>query len=244
MRISTLHIFNSATSNMAEVNKAIVKTQEQLSTGQRVLTAADDPVAATRIQQLDINLAIIEQYNKNITLAENNLTIEETTLSSITNVIQRIEELAVQAANTATLSESEYDALASEVDIRLDELVNLANTTNFNGDYIFAGYKSGSPAFVGDSVNGFSFAGDEGNFNIKIANNTFVQSSDSGKELFVDVPSANNTVVTSTNPNNRSSPPLFLSVGEVVDQALYDEFYPEDIVITFNEDSAISPAGW
>ncbi len=228
---------------MADANQAIVKTQEQLSSGKRILSAADDPVAATRIQQLNNNLNLVEQYNKNITIAENNLSLEESTLNGANNLLQRIEELAVQAGNTASLSISEYSALSSEVDARLNELFNVVNTRNSNGDYIFAGYKSETPAFIGDSTNGFQFAGDEGQISIKIDNNTNIEASDSGKALFVDVPSGSNTIITSVNPNNRSNPPVSISIGEVVDQAAYDEFYPEDIVIQFNEDADVLPAG-
>ncbi|MGH1440869.1 MAG: flagellar hook-associated protein FlgL [Cellvibrionaceae bacterium] len=243
MRISTLHIYNLARNSMADANQAINKTQEQLSTGKRVLSAADDPVAATRIQQLNNNLALVEQYNKNIVIAENNLSLEESTLDSANNLLQRIEELAIQAGNTASLSTGDYAALASEVDSRLDELFNIVNTRNSNGDYIFSGFKSDSPAFTGDSVNGFRFAGDEGQMQIKIDNNTNIDVSDSGKSLFVDVPSGSNNVITSANPNNRSNPPVSISIGQVVDQSAYDDFYPEDIIIQFNEDTDIVPAG-
>lgn len=242
MRISTLHIYNLANNSMANANSEIVKTQEQLSTGKRVITAADDPVAATQIQQLTDHLAVVDQYTKNISTAENNLSLEETTLKSVTNLVQRMKELAVQAGNTASLSESEYNALATEVDSRLDELIGLTNAQNANGDYIFSGYKSDSPAFVGDKVNGYAYAGDEGSLRIKIDNNNFVQSSDSGKKIFVDIPSAENTVSTSVNPNNRSSPAITVSIGEVVDQDAYDDFYPEDMVVTFNDDSNLTPA--
>lgn len=243
MRISTIQIFNLANQSMADANRAINKTQEQLSSGKRVLTAADDPVAATRIQQLNNNLAVIEQYNKNIAIAENNLSLEESILSNANNLLQRVEELAVQAGNTASLSPGDYSALAAEVGARLDELFNIVNTRNANGDYIFAGYKSDSPAFTGDSTNGFRFVGDEGQMKIKIDNNTIIDVSDSGKALFVDVPSGNNNIITSTNPNNRSNPPVSISIGEVVDQQAYDAFYPEDIIIQFNDDSDVVPAG-
>ncbi|MGH1487690.1 MAG: flagellar hook-associated protein FlgL [Cellvibrionaceae bacterium] len=242
MRISTMQIYNLATSSMSDANQSINKTQEQLSTGKRVLSAADDPVAATRIQQLNNNLAAVEQYNKNIIIAENNLALEESALDSINNLLQRVEELAVQAGNTASLSEGEYSAIASEVDARLDELFNMVNTRNANGDYIFSGYKTGSPAFSGDSINGFKFDGDEGQINIKVDNSTLIKASDSGKGLFVDVKSSENRVTTSTNPNNRSNPPLSITVGSVVDQDAYDAFYPEDIIITFNEDSDVVPS--
>lgn len=242
MRISNLHIYNLANNSMADANNEIVKTQQQLSTGKRVLTAADDPVAAIQIQQLSDNLAIIDQYKKNISTAENNLAVEESALKSVTNLVQRIKELAVQAGNTASLSESEYATLASEVDSRLNELVGLGNSRNANGDYIFAGYKSQTPAFQGDSVNGYRYMGDEGAINIKVDSDTYVKASDSGKSIFVDIPSSENSIATSVNPNNRSTPPIRVSIGEVVDQQAYDDFYPEDIVITFNEDSNLTPA--
>ncbi|MFT7387464.1 MAG: flagellar hook-associated protein 3 FlgL [Candidatus Endobugula sp.] len=242
MRISTLHLYNLANNSMADANSAINKTQEQLSTGKRVLSAADDPVAATKIQQLTNNLALVDQYSKNISTAENNLAEEETALKSVTNLVQRIKELAVQAGNTASLSTSEYSALASEVDSRLNELVGLTNTRNANGDYIFSGYKSQSPAFSGDSVSGYQYMGDEGAINIKVDDNTFVKASDSGKGIFVDIPNAENTIITSANPNNRSTPAITISIGNIVDQQAYDDFYPEDMVITFNEDSNLIPA--
>ena len=242
MRISTIHIFNLANKSMAEANQAINKTQEQISTGKRVLSAADDPVAASRIQQLNNNLASLEQYNKNITLAENNLGIEEESLNSVSNLVRRLEELAVQAGNTAVLSVPEYQALASEVSTRLDELLNLANTQNANGDFIFSGYQSDQPAFSGDQINGYQFEGDEGQFFIKVDDSTRIASSDSGKQIFVDIPSAQTTISTAANSNNRASPAASISVGEVVDQDAFDAFYPEDIVITFNEDADVTPA--
>jgi flagellar hook-associated protein 3 FlgL len=222
---------------MADANQALVRTQEQISTGKRILTAADDPVAATRIQQLNRNIASVEQFSRNIDIAENNLAVEETTLSGATTLLQRIQELAIQAGNTAVLSPSEYSSLADEVSIRLDELVGIANKKNSNGDYIFAGFKSDNQPFTGDSENGYQFNGDEGQLRIKIDNATTIASNDTAKAIFVDVPSDENNVITSVNSNNRSMPSISVSVGNIVDQEVYDEFYPEDMIIQFNDDN-------
>jgi flagellar hook-associated protein 3 FlgL len=237
MRVSTLSIYNLANSSMSEANQALVRTQEQISTGKRILTAADDPVAATRIQQLNRNIASVDQFSRNIDVAENNLALEETSLNGATNLLQRIQELAVQAGNTAVLSPSEYASLADEVNIRLNELVGIANTQNSNGDYIFAGFKSDSQPFTGDTTNGYQFSGDEGQLRIKIDNNTTIASNDTAKAIFVDIPSDANNVATSVNPNNRSNPPISISIGNIIDQEVYDEFYPEDMIIQFNDDN-------
>jgi flagellar hook-associated protein 3 FlgL len=237
MRVSTLSIYNLANRSMADANQALVRTQEQISTGKRILTAADDPVAATRIQQLNRNIASVEQFSRNIDIAENNLAVEETTLSGATTLLQRIQELAIQAGNTAVLSPSEYSSLADEVSIRLDELVGIANKKNSNGDYIFAGFKSDNQPFTGDSENGYQFNGDEGQLRIKIDNATTIASNDTAKAIFVDIPSDENNVTTSVNSNNRSMPSISVSVGNIVDQEVYDEFYPEDMIIQFNDDN-------
>ncbi|WP_045860463.1 flagellar hook-associated protein FlgL [Teredinibacter purpureus] len=243
MRISSLQIFNIANKGMADANQALIHTQEQLSTGIRVLNPSDDPVASTKIMQLTTDISNIGQYRKNIDIAENNLVLEESSLKSASNLIQRMQELAVQAGNTATLSTSEYKALASEVDARLDELANLLNSQNANGDYIFGGYKSRSQPFTGSANSGFTYNGDDGQQFIKIANNTTIAASDSGKDIFVDIESDENTVVTYASAANRSDPPVAISVGLVIDQEAFDEFYPEDLVVSFNADNTIIPAG-
>lgn len=243
MRISTLQIFNIANRSMASANEAMIKTQEQLSTGRRVLHPSDDPVASTKIMQLTNELASIGQYQNNIDIAQNNLTIQEFVLDSVNNLIQRIQELSVQAGNTATLDVNEYRAIASEVDTRLDELQDLLNTKNANGDYIFGGYKSLNEPFSGSGQSGFRYNGDEGQQFIKIANNTTIAASDSGKSAFVDVQSENNTINTYASKGNTSVPAASISIGEVFDQEIFDDFYPEDIVITFNADNAVVPAG-
>lgn len=243
MRISSLQIFDIARRSMADASQEMTKTQEQLSTGKRVLTPADDPVAATKILQLTDELSSIDQYLKNIDIAETNLSLEESVLKGVTGVIQRMQELAVSAGNTATLTPSEYKAMASEVGTRLDEMVNLMNTQNAGGDYIFGGYKSTQPPFEGNTFSGFQYQGDEGRQLIKVAANTTVAATDSGKELFMDVGSSNPTVDTSASSANRSSPPAQISVGQVIDREAFEEFYPKDMVITFNAQSAVSPPG-
>ncbi len=243
MRISSIQIFDIANDSISQSNQAIAKTQAQLSTGQRVLTPSDDPVASTKILEIEQNLSRIEQYGKNIDIAENNLSQEESTLDSISNLLQRVREIAVQAGNTATYTSSEYNALASEVDSRLDELMNLMNTKNAGGDYIFAGYTGGDKPFIGDAQSGFQYTGTDGNVNIKISDSTKVATSDSGKSVFVDIPAAQNSFNTSASSANTSNPAAMISVGQVVDQATYDNFYPKDMIISFKEDSAIVPAG-
>ncbi len=242
MRISSLQIFSIANNSISEANQAITKTQAQLSTGQRILSPSDDPVASTKILELEQSLARIDQYGKNIDLAENNLDLEESALNGVLNLLQRVREIAVQAGNTAVYTENEYKSMAAEVDSRLEEMLNLVNTRSASGDYIFAGYRGGEQPFVGDAQAGFEYQGTEGQLHIKVSDSAKVAASDSGKDVFFDIPAANNTMRTSASAANTANPPGVISLGQIVDQAAYDEFYPEDMVISFNADGEVNPA--
>ncbi|AFU97670.1 flagellar hook-associated protein FlgL [Simiduia agarivorans] len=242
MRVSTSEIFNVANRGISDANSAMVKTQEQLSTGLRVLRPSDDPVASTKIMQLNDTIARIGQFTKNINSAENDLQLEETTLNGVLELIQRVQELTVQAGNTATLTPSDYKALAAEVDARLEELLNQVNTRNANGDYIFAGYKGGTQPFERLGPGQFTYSGDEGQKLVKISESVKVPVSDSGKALFMDIAAVEATLRTHVSAANKSVPPITVSVGQVYDQDVFDQFYPGNMVVTFNHESAVTPA--
>lgn len=238
MRVSTSQIYNIASIGMSQAQAAIVKTEEQIATGKRVLSPADDPVAAANILQLNQDLARTEQYKKNIDLADNSLSLEETSLTAVEKILQRMREIAVNAGNTAVYTATDYKSFAAEVDTRIAELMNLQNTRNASGQYIFAGYKGDTQPFVDNGGGNYSYMGDEGQLRLQASASVSVAVSDSGKKVFGDVPSGHNTFNTSAGSANRAVPPGIITVGDVIDQEAFDKFYPEDMVITFNAPSA------
>jgi flagellar hook-associated protein 3 FlgL len=235
MRVSTSQIYSIATLGMSQAQSAITKTQEQMATGKRVLSPADDPVAATSILNLNMEIARTEQYKKNIDVAETSLNLEETNLQTVVDLVQRIRELAVKAGNTTVNTAKDYDALAAEVETRIGELLNLQNTRNAGGQYIFAGYQSGTKPFVDDGGGNYIYKGDEGQLRLQASASVSVAVSDSGKKLFVDIPSGHNTFNTSESPNNKALPPAIITVGQVIDQEAFDKLYPDDLVVTFTK---------
>lgn len=242
MRVSTSQIYNIANIGMAKAQSAVTRTDEQISSGKRILSPADDPVAATTILQLTQELGRVEQYGKNITIAENNLNLEEVSLGSVVNLIHRMKEISVAAGNTAVLTAEDYKAYAAEVDSRIEELLNLQNTRNASGQYIFAGYQGNTQPFLNDGGGNYSYHGDEGQLRLQASASVNVAVSDSGKRIFVDLPSGHNTVNTFANPANRAVPAAIVSVGEITDQKAFDALFPEDMMVTFNAPSAVAPA--
>src|SRR5690625_4390819 len=102
MRVSTSQIYNLAAVSMTKAQAAVNKTSEQMNSGKRVLSPADDPVAATTILRLNQELARAEQFDKNISVAEHALNQEELALDAIANLLTRVKDLSVRRSEEHT----------------------------------------------------------------------------------------------------------------------------------------------
>ncbi len=240
MRISTMQQFNSGVRSILDNQKSTTTSQQQISTGRKVLTPADDPIASTRILQLQQDISLRNQYEKNVVAARNRQNLEEAILTGVTENISRIRELTVNAGN-GSMTQEDRTSIAIEIDERYKALVDLMNTKDASNTYIFSGFKGETEPFQSRPGGGVTYQGDDGERSLGISNSTRVQTNDSGKRLFVDVESAENSFFTEDNAMNIGSG--FISNGFITDQAAYDSFYPEDMVIRFNPDAFISPPG-
>lgn len=230
MRFSFLQGFNRSVEGIVDLQGRTFDTQNQISTGRRILTPADDPVASARIIQINQEQSQLTQFIKNADSIENRLSLAETQLQSATSILTRIRELTIRAGGLGVTPE-DREAIAAEVDTRLDELVNLANTRDTNGEYIFAGYKGSVKPFEQTSAGDYIYLGDDGQRLVSVATSTTVPISDSGKDLFVDIPSAVSTLDTSVAQSANAT----ISAATITNRANYDANanYPEDYVIRF-----------
>ena len=92
IRISSQQIFTGGINRLQDLNVNLNQTQEQVSTGKRVNRPSDDPVAAARILKLDQEVGRIETYQRKVGLAENRLQLEESSLDSMVDIIQRVRD--------------------------------------------------------------------------------------------------------------------------------------------------------
>ncbi|AQZ33245.1 flagellar hook-associated protein 3 [Pseudomonas sp. LPH1] len=208
MRISSIQAFNNGVSGLGRNYSNLIRTQEQISSGNRILTPADDPVASVRLLQLEQQQAVLKQYSDNLTAAKNSLTQEETTLNSVNTVLQRVRELAVRAGG-GSLSSEDRNSIAKELAEREAELLNLMNSRNARGEYLFAGNLGKTEPFVRNPDGTYSYFGDEGQRTLQVASSTNVAINDNGKRLFEAVTNANR-VANGDGVNNPAlpSPPL------------------------------------
>jgi flagellar hook-associated protein 3 FlgL len=221
MRISSIQTFNNGVSGLQRNYANVTQTQEQISSGKRILTPGDDPVATVRLLQLDQQQAILGQYKDNLTAAKNSLTQEETTLSSTVNVLQRIRELTVQAGGGA-LSAGDRKAIAVELGERENELLNLANSRNARGEYLFSGFLGKTESFVRNPDNTYSYQGDEGQRSLQVASSTTVKINDNGQRLFEDVINADR-VINASGVNNAALPTPPLPATNIAPIAAVDQ---------------------
>ena len=126
-RISSVEQFRQGVDNILSQQARLNETQLQLSTGKRVNRPSDDPSASTQLLKLSTLKSKTEQFNRNIDAARHQLQLQESVLSSVSNVLQRVRELTVQA-NNATQSDEGRAAIADEIYNRVDELLQYANT--------------------------------------------------------------------------------------------------------------------
>ncbi|MBE7928529.1 flagellar hook-associated protein FlgL [Pseudomonas saudiphocaensis] len=189
MRISTLQAFNNGVAGLQRNYANATRTQEQISTGNRILTPADDPVASVRLLQLEQQQNVLGQYNSNLTAAKNSLTQEEVTLNSVNTVLHRVRELALQAGNGA-LDPQDRKSIAAELREREDELLSLMNTRNARGEYLFSGFQGKTQPFVRGPDGSYKYEGDEGQRKLQIASSLNIAISDSGKSIFQNVTNA------------------------------------------------------
>ena len=227
MRISTQMMQRLAVNSILDSQTSLSKTQQQLATGRRLLTPADDPSASTQSLSTDQAISITKQYQSNGDRALSRLQTEETVLSSTSDSLQRIRELAVQSQNDA-LDQSSRDAISAEMQQRLGELFGLANSKDGNGEYLFSGFQGNVQPFVNAGPGVYNYQGDQGQRLLQISPTRQIATSDPGSNLFVDLPFSGGgkqnifkTVydfTTALNTNTSSGSPILSDIDAAMNQ--------------------------
>ncbi len=214
-RISTSVMAQQSVNSMLAQQAAIARTQSQISSGQRMQTAADDPVAWSQTMGLNDFAAGISNYQSNVTMVTAQLNQESSTLDCVSSLLSSANQLAIEANSPAINAQDRQNIAASLTQIK-QQLLGYANTQDSNGHYIFAGSASGSAPFA-QSGNAVSYSGDQSDRLIAIGPGRTVAQGDSGSSVFMGALGGNGTftaaansantgtaVLTSTNVNNAS----------------------------------------
>lgn len=213
MRISTSMIYDMGSGKIADLQAAMLKTQQQISTGRRVLTPADDPIAAASAIGINQAISMNEQFATNRQNAKGALAQEESILQSMTSLLQSVKDAVVGAGN-ASMSDDQRRLYLAQLNSNYDELLGLANTRNANGEYIFAGFSTSTQPFS-KSATGATYAGDQGQRMLQVASDRQLATSDSGTKIFESTLTGNGRFTTSAGTGNTGGG--VIGIGSVVD---------------------------
>ena len=183
MRISTAQYYKTNADQLQARQNKVAEVQAKLGSGKQLLHPSENPTKADLISRLESGKERQAVYSKNVDAAQTRLTSEEAVLTSMTRIMQRITELTVQGGND-TLAAEDRAVIGAEVKALRDELLNLANTQDINGNYIFSGNKVQAPAFLENSSGVVTYNGDYGRLQINVSDVRRLSINTIGPELF------------------------------------------------------------
>lgn len=229
MRISTSTIFETGSNQLGTLQSQLARTQMQLSTNRRMLTAADDPVASARALEVTQSKSINSQFATNRMHAGSSLAQVDMALGNATELLQQIQTLAVQAGN-GSYSQVEREALANELAGRFEDLLGVANTADGAGGYLFSGFQSATAPFT-QTATGAGYNGDQGQRQLQVGSARTIQVSESGSAIFDNAMSGNGTFKTAPMAGNAGSG--VISSGSVTNaQQLTRQNYRIDFAVS------------
>ncbi len=135
---------------MQQLEDRLDRLQTQISTQNRLTDPSDDPAGANRAMLLARQDARLQADQKAIDRANSRLSFAESAIVSGTEAVLRARDIALFASN-APMSDDDRLSMAREVAVLRTQLLESANARDESGRYLFAGSKSGSPAYVQDA---------------------------------------------------------------------------------------------
>jgi len=227
MRVSTNSVYELGVASILRQQEGLLKTQQQVSTGRRILTPADDPVAAARALDVTQAESLNTQYAENRNHATASLGLADSVLQAVTSLVHDLRAVALTAGNP-TLVDRDRASLATDLRGRLDELIGLANSVDGAGEYLFSGYQGRTRPFA-QTAAGVQYSGDQGQRLIQASASRQIAVSDSGTDVFERIKNGNGVFVATAAAANSGSG--VISPGTVVTPA---SLTGHDYQITFS----------
>ncbi|MBK4715440.1 MULTISPECIES: flagellar hook-associated protein FlgL [Tenebrionibacter/Tenebrionicola group] len=181
MRLSTHFMYQS---NIDSLSNAMIKGNDiytRLAAGKTLLTPSDDPAAASLAIALQNSIARSDQYATARMFAQDKLGQEDNALSSLSNLMTKNLAEKIVAGGNGAYSDADREALATELEGIRDNMLDIANTKDSNGRYIFSGYKTDTQPFNKDG----SYQGGDTAMSQNVADSTEMKVGHTGDDVFM-----------------------------------------------------------
>ena len=141
--------------NLNNTNKSLQQVLQQLSSGSRINSGADDAAGLSLVNGLAANAAALTQSTTNVAEGVGLLQVADGALMQVTNLLNRAVTLATEASN-GTLNATQESAANQEYQSVLAEISNIGSTTTYNQEQVFAGHMiaiyTGDSSTTGSSI--------------------------------------------------------------------------------------------
>lgn len=227
MRVTTNQFYSQSLNRILDLQTSTRKVQNQISDGKRINTPGDDPVAAAEVLQIKNRTAANTQFDRNGVQAESRLTQVDDVLSGVSTMLQRVHDLVLQG-RSESLGNSDRHAIAKEIREQTEVLIDLGNTRNASGEYIFAGAAVATRPFTSDVLGNVSYNGDQTVRELQLSETRTIVETFSGHDALFAVRNGNGTFVAGRMAGNTGT-------AQISDNALLDGtlYVPHDFRISF-----------
>ncbi|MEC5407506.1 flagellar hook-associated protein FlgL [Paraburkholderia sp. MPAMCS5] len=224
MRISSTQYFTMNVATMSDQQAQLSQLYAQISSGVSLSTPSDNPLGAAQAVQLSTTATSLSQYTSNQNTALASLQQEDTTLGSVNNVLQSIHTLVLRAGD-GSLNNGDRGSIATELTSLRSQLMTLANSTDPQGNYLFAGYQSTSQPYSTNAAGVVKYSGDTGTPAVQITDAHIVQTGDNGISIFGSVaPIGTSAVPAATTGNSGTGVISTVSLNNPTDPTNADTY--------------------
>lgn len=191
MRVSTQQSYVSMTQSFNDLSRDLSHVVTQMATGKSILLPSDDPIAATRITQLNRQQSALDQYQTNIDSASAGMSQQESILDGVNNDLLAIRDDLLEAANGTNTAES-LSSLGQDIQSMTEAMVSALNYQDEDGHYVFGGTVNDQPPIVavdedGDGVtDSYTYQGNDDHRQTTVSNGVEVDTNVAVSDFFGD----------------------------------------------------------
>jgi len=192
MRFDPFYL-NNAVSALDLTSATEQQLTNEISSGTRVNSLSDDPIAAGENVMLSSQLSLDDSFSQTESSTVGMLQVTDSTLGSVVSQLTQALSLATEA-NNGTLNASDLKSIATQLSGIRDEVLSLANTT-YLGSYVFSGSQGSTTPFSLDTSvtpNTVSYQGDNAISYVTTPNGQKIQVNMPGNQIFSDASDPSN----------------------------------------------------
>lgn len=213
MRISSSQFFQTGINSLNTQQADLMHLFQQIGSGQRMVTPADDPLGAAQAINIGQAQALNTRHGENRAVLNTNLAAEEDALRSATLLMQDLKSRLVEVGN-GTISDADRESLGTVLQSMRETLMGIANRTDGNGQYLFSGHAGSQPAF--DESTG-AWMNHTGQRLIQADATRQIAGNDLGSDVFAKAPTGSRAYVTSAIPVANSTGNAHIAAPVVMD---------------------------